>query len=212
MNPWGALEGRSLDAEQARYQGSGLAFDATAREFVASLDAFEFPKDVTRLEAHVVNGNRFHVAWDAQAHRSRLGANLREVYPVVQSSILQAARTLRPDVAVKSEEWMQSADAYYYDHHDKRRYPVYRIVYEDGERFYLDNLTGEVLLTVDTNSRLYRWLHYGLHRGDFAAWLRARPVWDFVMLILLAAVTTGALTGTWMGFRRIRKSRASAAR
>jgi hypothetical protein len=76
-------------------------------------------------------------------------------------------------------------------------------VYEDGERFYLDHLTGELLLAVDSNSRWYRWLHYGLHRGDFAGWIRARPVWDLLMLVFLAAVTTGALTGTWIGTKRV---------
>lgn len=212
MNPWGLLESRSFESEQARYQGSSLTFDSTAQNFVASLGAFDLPNEFVRLEAHVVNGRRFHLAWDQQGHRRRLGENLREVIPVVQDSIVTASGKLRPDAVVQSEEWLQTADAYYYDHHEKRSYPVYRIIYEDGERFYLDDLTGQVLLAVDTNSRLYRWLHYGLHRGDFASWLRGRPVWDLVMLILLAAVTTGTLTGTWMGIKRINKSRGSVSR
>jgi hypothetical protein len=212
MNPWGALESRSFAAEQTRYQGSSLTFDTTAQDLIASLGAFDLPQNVVRLEAHVVDDNRFHIAWDQQGERRRLDANLREMIPVVQNAISKAAGTLRPDAGVQSEEWLHAADAYYYDHHEKRTYPVYRIVYEDGERFYLDDLTGEVLLAVDTNTRLYRWLHYGLHRGDFAAWLRERPVWDFVMLILLAAVTTGALTGIWMGIKRVSRSRVTSPR
>lgn len=212
MNPWGVLESRHLDMEQTRYQGASLTFDSTAQDLVANLGEFDVPGETVRIEAHVVNGNRFHIAWDRRGERRRLSAHLREVIPVVQNSILTAAATLRPDVGVHSEDWLQTADAYYYEHHEQRTFPVYRIIYDDGERFYLDNLTGQILLAVDTNSRLYRWLHYGLHRGDFAAWLRERPVWDFVMLILLAAVTTGALTGTWMGIKRVSKSRVSAAR
>jgi hypothetical protein len=160
-----------------------------------------------RLQAQVVDGQRFFVAWDRQGMRRRLDPELREVYPLVQKSLLRAAATLRPDAAVHSEGWIRKDDAYYYDHHETRSFPAYRIIYEDGERFYLDHLTGEVAHAVDTNSRLYRWLHYGLHRGDFADWIRLRPVWDVVMLMLLAAVTVGSLTGTWMGMTRLNRLR-----
>ena len=209
MNPWGALESRSFSDEQARHQGSSLEFDRAAQSQIETLGESSLADAVVRLQAHVVNDRRFFIAWDQQGDRHRLNADLRKVYPLVQHAILKAAGTLRPETGVRSEGWLSEDDAYYYDHHEKLSFPVYRIVYEDGERFYLDDLTGEVLLAVDTNSRLYRWLHYGLHRGDFANWIRARPIWDLVMLILLAAVTTGALTGTWMGMRRLIRSRTS---
>jgi hypothetical protein len=209
MNPWGALESRSFSLETARYQGSDLVLDEAEKRRIEGLGSSFLPDGAVRLQAHVIDSNRFLVAWDANGERHRLDSNLREVHPITQSAILNAAQTMRPDVAVRSEEWIREDDAYYYDHHEKRSFPVYRIVYEDGERFYLDDLTGEVLLAVDTSSRWYRWLHYGLHRGDFAEWIRSRPVWDFVMLIFLAAVTTGALTGTWMGVRRLTKARSS---
>jgi hypothetical protein len=33
-------------------------------------------------------------------------------------------------------------------------------------------------------ARGYRWFFGGLHRINFTAWMRARPVWDIIMLTL----------------------------
>lgn len=51
--------------------------------------------------------------------------------------------------------------------------------------------------------RGYRWWFSALHRGDFAAVVRARPVWDVVVLVLLLGVTVNAVTGTLLGPRRL---------
>jgi len=207
MNPWGALDGRSFEVEEARYRGSDLTLDESEQTRIDGLGNAPLPDAAVRLQAHVVSSAKFLVAWDAEGERHRLEPAPADSNPPAARSIATAAATLRPNAAVRSEAWIQEDDAYYYDHHEKLTFPVYRIVYEDGERFYLDALTGEVRLAVDANTRWYRWLHYGLHRGDFAAWIRARPVWDFVMLVLLAAVTTGAVTGTWMGLKRLSRTR-----
>ena len=54
---------------------------------------------------------------------------------------------------------------------------------------------------------MYDWddLRYflALHRGDFSALARQRPLWDIFMLLLMAGVTTGAVTGFWMGYRHL---------
>jgi hypothetical protein len=164
-------------------------------------------EDIARIETQVVDGQRFLVAWDQSGQRHRLNNELREIFPFKQNAITSAAQTLRPGIGVVEEGWIEQDDAYYYDHHEKQTFPVYRIIFSDGERFYLDRLTGELVYAVDTNSRWYRWIHYGLHRGDFARVIRARPVWDFMMLLLMSGVTVGALTGTWIGLRRLRRRR-----
>jgi hypothetical protein len=35
--------------------------------------------------------------------------------------------------------------------------------------------------------------------------MRQRPLWDLILLPLLIGVTVGALTGVWMGYRRLAK-------
>jgi hypothetical protein len=54
----------------------------------------------------------------------------------------------------------------------------------------------------DSDTRWYRWLHRGLHTLDFAAVLHIRPLWDVLMIVLLAGVAGLCGTGTWLGWRR----------
>ena len=69
--------------------------------------------------------------------------------------------------------------------------PVYRIALNDDERtqYYIDPTTAALLLRVDAAERGYRWLFSGLHRWDFTATLRSRPLWDIIVLFLLLGST-----------------------
>jgi hypothetical protein len=80
---------------------------------------------------------------------------------------------------------------------------VYRIHYEDGKRLYLNGVSGQLSFAADSDRQWSRWLLLGLHRGDLSGLIRSRPLWDLMLLPLLAGVTLGALTGTWMGFKRL---------
>ncbi len=110
---------------------------------------------------------------------------------------------IRPGEPIRDQGWLTAGDSYYYSHHDEKSFPVYRIQYEDGERVYLDRVSGQLAFAADSNRQLSRWLFLGLHRGDFFGLLRQRPIWDLMMLVLLLGVTLSALTGTWMGFKRL---------
>ena len=57
-------------------------------------------------------------------------------------------------------------------------------------------------LALDGEARASRWIRTGLHDLDFPV-LRERPVWDIVVLLLLAGVTTGAVAGAWLGLKRL---------
>jgi hypothetical protein len=112
---------------------------------------------------------------------------------------------LRPETEVLSAGWIDRGDAYYYSHHQAVRFPVWRIVYDDAQqtRYYFDPDSAELISKVDANRRWHRWLFLALHRGDFSAWIRFRPVWDIMLLPLLFGVSAGALTGAYLGIRRL---------
>ena len=59
-------------------------------------------------------------------------------------------------------------------------------------------------MRVDAAERGYRWLFSGLHRWDFTATLRSRPLWDIIVLFLLLGSTAGVATGVYLAVRRIR--------
>ncbi len=102
---------------------------------------------------------------------------------------------------------LQREDAYYYNHHEKREFPVYRLTYENGDRFYLSAADGQLLEAVDENRRWYRWLFNALHQGDFHPLVRLRPLWDLLMLLALGGVSIGVATGVYLGFRRVTRRR-----
>ena len=107
---------------------------------------------------------------------------------------------------------MAGEDAYYFafgiaERRDPPPFPVYRIILNDAEhmRYYLDPGTGQLLRKVDADGRGYRWLFSGLHRLDFSAWLRLRPLWDIIVLALLLGGIGLTATGTYLALSRIKR-------
>ncbi|MCR6678918.1 hypothetical protein NVV43_25800, partial [Escherichia marmotae] len=72
----------------------------------------------------------------------------------------------------------------------------------DQTRLYLDPRTGELIDFADGPSRSFRWWHLGLHRLDFGG-LNTRPLWDLLMLPLIAGIALVCGLGVWMGWRRL---------
>jgi hypothetical protein len=110
-------------------------------------------------------------------------------------------------VPVRQAGVLDSGDNFYFSHHEEVSFPVYRIVFDDTEqtRYYFDTKSAELIQKVDSDRRWNRWLFLGLHRGDFTSLMRQRPLWDLILLPLMVGVTIGAITGVWMGYRRLTK-------
>jgi hypothetical protein len=180
MNPWGLLEGAGAGRERASLRGvaapSGAQIKAAVRALAAAGPAG--PAGVVS----VVSGaaaplNQSEIAWIARS----LGAGVG------------AAPTL-----------MTTEDDYYFGHHrEAARLPVYRMIWRDGTRHYLDPVSGMLVAKMDRDARGYRWLHEGLHRMDFTAALRGRPQWDVLTLLLMSGVTVLCVSGAYLGFRRV---------
>ena len=114
------------------------------------------------------------------------------------------SRAALPRTPIASTGLIRKGDAYHYSHHAPAILPAWRAIYADaGEtRLYLDPRTGELIDFVDGPSRAFRWWHLGLHRLDFAG-LNARPLWDVLMLPLIAGIALVCGLGVWMGVRRL---------
>ena len=122
------------------------------------------------------------------------------------------AQRLAGTTPVESQELVTGEDAYYFafgiaERSDRPPLPVYRVILNDAEhtRYYLDPGTGALLRRVDADGRGYRWLFSGLHRLDFAAWLRTRPIWDMIMLVLLLGGIGSTATGAYLALSRIKR-------
>lgn len=203
MNPWGLLESRSFAAERQQIRGA----DLDASQIAAAITAIAsnpLPDATTRLDSSLVGGELAIVAWHAGGReRALLDVESLERTMLPDARFRNLAPTLRPGVDIAEQGWLNEEDSYYFGRYERPTLPAYRIIYADGERFYLDHLTGALLYAADKPQQRYRWWFSALHRGDFSALLRARPVWDVWFLVLLGGVTASAITGTWLGIKRL---------
>jgi hypothetical protein len=197
MNPWGALAGTGAPQYVATMRGT-----ATWRDVRQFLEAA--PASVSGDVAVIATGSfddRLHaVAVDAGGNRTRLDSAGAEA-PLTLEDIERAVARLGLPA---EQSLLTQEDSFYYGHKSDAELPVVRVILGDAERtrLYIDPVTG-VTRGVDAVSRWSRWLISGLHDLDFAG-LRVRPVWDVVVLLLLAGVTGVCVTGTWLAWKRVR--------
>jgi len=205
VTPWGTFEGRSFATEARRIHGQTLRLEH-AQNLLADFPTAALPDRTVRLEGEMFNGRVYLGALTASGQRLRLDGETYAPSPLTKPALDAVAAKLRPAAELVGHNWLSQEDAYYYSHHIERRLPVYRIQYADGERIYLDGSTGQLSFAVDADRRKSRWLFLALHRGDFAAAVRQRPVWDIMMWALLLGVTAGAVTGAWLGVQRMARA------
>ena len=200
MNPWGWLEGESAQAENARIHGRS----ASAAELAGALQKIADARpEAVSLKSAPLNGRLYFIAQGGSGERRRFddagsAADLDGADATFLSNAAQGSN------ANATLELLQQEDNYYFSHHrEAATLPVYRLVLASGTRYYFDPVSGMLLAKQDSQARAYRWLHEGLHRLDFVAPLRSRPLWDALMLALMAGVTVGCVTGAYLGYRRL---------
>jgi hypothetical protein len=208
MNPWGFLEGRGGD-ERTRLSGE-LPSWGVIRASIEALKANP-PPDAVRIASAPFGGRLFWLASRRDGSVTRLDAQGRPA-PVEMSDLHAAAQRLAQGSSIESQGAIAEEEAYYFnfsigEREDRAPLPAYRVVLNDSDhtRYYLNPETAQLVRKVDANSRGQRWLFSGLHRLDFAQWLRLRPVWDVVMLFLLFGGLAGTGTGVYLALQRIKR-------
>jgi uncharacterized iron-regulated membrane protein len=110
---------------------------------------------------------------------------------------------------IESAELMKREDNYYYGSpaSDGFVLPVYRVTLSDAghTRYYFDPRTGALIGRIDSARRGYRWLFDGLHHLDFFAWMRWRPLWDAIVLLLMFGGIGVTGTGCYLAISRVRR-------
>jgi hypothetical protein len=207
MNPWGALESVGVgEAFHALYGEAPQWRDVQA--LLRQIHSDDLPGDTVSISSALLNGKAFAVATGADGRRKRYGVQ-GGLAGLSDAEIDAAAARLGNASAGKSWILLKREDEYHYSHgRQHAQLPAIRITVasDDPLDYYLDPVTGKLIDLIDTNARWYRWLHYSLHRLDFQV-LRSRPLWDVVLLVLLIGASTIALTGTWIGIRRLTRKR-----
>ena len=207
MNPWGLLES-SGPATEAKRLARGELGGAEISALINNPALNQLDEQTVRLELKMIDGAPSLIAYDKAGSKQRLNPETLQAMDLSIAQLTLLAEKIQPRSRVKSTQLITSEDSYYYSHHVSREFPAFLVQLDDAQqtRYYLSPVSGEIIAKVDSNARLYRWLFYGLHRGDFTALLRSRPVWDSFMLIFLLGVSLVSGTCCYMAIRRVRKS------
>jgi hypothetical protein len=160
---------------------------------------------VLELEWRRVDGHLYLSAMD-RAQRRLVDAQSGMAAVPDKAHLLNAIQSLRPGAAL-TVETLTSEDSYHYSHHNTAVLPVLRARFAQADEatFYVDPAQGQLVGYADRNSKWNRWLFNGLHQWDFAAMVRARPVWDAIVIALCLLGGAATLAGVVLGWRRIRK-------
>jgi hypothetical protein len=205
MNPWGFLEERFDRDTQGRLASQMPQW----RDMRASLNIIRTRSEVVDAVSLVSAPFAGRLYWlakqkDGTTVRLDVAGNVAEVSA---SELAEAARRVAGSGDISEEAMLGKEDAYYFRSNDGLALPVYRVILDDEDhtRYYIDPKTGAVVQRVDHNGRWYRWLFSGWHRLDFAPWIRTRPIWDIVVIILMTGGLSLAVAGAYLAAARARK-------
>ena len=170
-----------------------------------SLPVVTLPKNTVRIRSAPYDGDFAVLALGTDNAVSRLHGHSLDANPLDDEDWSRLPALLAPESDVIEAGWITKDDEFYFSHHEKVELPAYRIIVDDAEhtRYYHHRKSAELIRKVDAGARGFRWWFDALHRGDFATLSQKRPLWDFIMLPLLIGVTIGAITGVYLGFRRL---------
>jgi uncharacterized iron-regulated membrane protein len=202
MNPWGFLDSRRGGGEQSRIAGEAPRWNAVR----ASLDDIRTQPtahDAVRAAAAPFDGHLYWLVTRRDGETVRIDA-AGHAAPLNTPELADAAQRIAAGTGVAEQGMIEGEDAYFLRREDARPL-AYRVILGDPEdtRYHLDPISGSLLQRTDANGRWHRWLFGGLHRIDFTSWMRARPVWDIIVLFLMSGGLALAVTGFYLALRRV---------
>lgn len=208
MNPWGALTGGGGQTYRQALVGEAQWRDV--RSLVQTLaDAAQredLHTSLVTLNSRVFGGE-LQVAANSLTSAGLTTQRLNwNGSPAASVTVQQVSALLeRSNLDAGEVELLDREDAYYYAHKTPIELPVIRATLDDPERtrVYVGPESASVRVLTDSG-RTSRWIRTGLHRLDFA-FMKDRPLWDILVIVLLAGVTILCMTGTVMSFQRIRR-------
>jgi hypothetical protein len=206
MSPWGLLESVSGPEERRALTGEALDWRRWNADFGATVARIrEQLPGAVELRSAQLAGQAYIVAATARGERRRFDVR-GEPAPLSRPELERALDELGPRTGPPA--LLDEGDDYFYraKPDDDVPLPVWRAVLMNAGavHVYVDPVSGQLLRAVDGPQRGYRWWHSALHSLDFHA-LRTRPLWDALVLLLLAGATVVTVSGAWLSIRVLRR-------
>ena len=168
--------------------------EASASVSIEMLGQYPAARELT---LHSFGGKARVVAKNQRGVVESLALEPRHIAGVVDAAF--------PSVSVERYDIVQDRDTYTHLREGQLPPGTVRVELSDPDQSWLhiDRHSGEILLVLDDSRRIYRWLFNGMHSLDVPGLVEARPLWDFVMLILLGAGFAASSTGVVIGWKRL---------
>lgn len=216
MNPWRLLDS-ATPLNLAPYQGGALQAEAFSLGPEQALPRFNaMGLQVHELHWHMLGGRGYLLGLDGSGASALLAMDASTPqWGLDEADVLRAAQAIRPE-DVPTVERLTAYDFYYYaraEHsmtgHLERPLPILRVRFNDPAQtwLHLDPRTGALLGRMDEGQRTSRWLFALLHSWDWLPLLQNRPLWDGWMWLASLGGLLICLSGTVMGWRRLRGRR-----
>jgi hypothetical protein len=205
MNPWGLLEGDAVD-EPANLRGAPITADSF-NDYLARASEGAVATDIVSIESAPLRGLLYAIVTRAGGERIRVNAQ-GQPQQLTDGDFEWIGRTLDSAHRGHSIHEITAEDDYYFSHHlESAALPAIQIITQDpgGSRYYIDPVSGTLWAKFDLDARRYRWLHQAPHRLDFSPIIRQRPLWDVLVLALLAGVTALCSLGLFLGIRSLKR-------
>lgn len=174
-------------------------------------------KTLKLKEVHLIQvlGVPHYLGYQDELHTAMLRADdtlAKPTHLLATGPLIKGIQQMIPNANTLQTRVLNQYDEYYYSKHFEKRLPVLKLEVNDAVDtwYYVDLHTGQIVLKLHDKSRMQRWLYHGLHSLDFSFLLYKRPLWDIVVLVLMAGglLTSGTglvLTYKWL-VRKIAKS------
>jgi hypothetical protein len=199
MQPWGLF---TSQPSISRSDLTGALSGRDVKALVAVAHDLSSMGDLVQVRSAPLLGEAAAILRWRDGSETRIG--LADAAPLDPATIALRLSQAGGALAGARVDVLAIEDAYYYGHKQGVPLPVLRIRLADADatRVYVDATTGDVRRIADATAQRYRWLESAFHSFDWPG-LRTRPLWDGVVLFLLATVTLVCATGAWLSFTRI---------
>ena len=172
-----------------------------------SLEALKVLRNFVEVEFVSVGGQNFILASNSKGLKLFKPVNLKSFsqYKLTELEINRAVQKAWPGVGIKSTLRPTETDIYGHLREGSLPKNTLRVILDDASQtwIHIDMDSGQIVSVMDRGRRVYRWLFNGLHSLDFPGLVNHRPLWDFLILILLTLGFFFSLTGVVVGWKRL---------
>jgi len=172
-----------------------------------SLEALKSLRNFIEVEFVTVGGKNFIVAKNTNGLKlfKPLNSNSFSQYKLTEPEIISAVQMAWPDIDIQSTQRPTASDIYGQLREGSLPQNTLRVILDDSSQtwVHIDMDSGQIVSIMDRSRRVYRWLFNGLHSLDFPGLVSHRPLWDILILLLLALGFLFSLTGVVVGWKRL---------